>query len=201
MTELFGEALLRRRFTTYSPISPPTATATTRHEKAESENSEETVPGTVVAVDSQQAARQRQRVILKRRARKSTEPNNLGVNTTANTVRFAADVTRTSSMMSHATFVLDNDRRRPLIVPTGFSEGNNNKIFNQFFDQKKKILAVAAIQNEHKKINSNNNNAIDIINTHEQVEEKSSTPITRRSQLKTPKRSRSRNGGKNSQPQ
>lgn len=135
MTELFGEALLRRHFTHSETVSSSaqiypliTLHPSTTLNNNNNTNLNSTVPGAVPPTTpiSQQNGKKRQRKL----------PITTQHKPLTRTVRFVDyDNTignRTNSMMSHTTFVLDNDKRKPLLVPTGFQEGNSLKIAIHF---------------------------------------------------------------------
>lgn len=124
MTELFGEALLRRRFTHLEAILP---TSRTRRSitlpppsTANNNNTTTTVPGAVPPTTSISTKNSQ----IKKRQQKLTTNQQQSLSRMVRIVDYGPTIeNRTNSMMSHTTFVLDNDKRKPLLVPSGFQEG------------------------------------------------------------------------------
>lgn len=131
MTELFGEALLRRRFSHFETISPPRSRSVTLANSSTSVANSGGVPGAVLpspiltenGISNLKASGLKKQPRLKAPARRQ---NNNNMVMMPSRVRFdMSTMARTSSMMSHATFILENDKRKPLLVSTGFQEGKN----------------------------------------------------------------------------
>jgi len=166
MTELFGDRLLRQRFSTDSDMLCDNSDLSSDFKQRLLGNGD--VPGEVIdnhlkassAVATRNGSRRYQKRALpassSRNANTTKEvAERGGVNLRGSdhpwgpgkAVHFDDTFARTNSMMSHATFVLENDKRKPLLAGVEqFNRGGSINSIREFGWLTESILALAAFK-------------------------------------------------------